>query len=393
MVTGQLVIAGVGGTEVTPGLRHLILDDKVGGVILYRSNFIDAPGLARWCRELQDLGRQAGLPAPLLVTIDEEGGDVEQLDTGVPQLPAARALGAGGPAAVRTAVARTATALHALGLTLDLAPVADLRTNPNDDVIGDRSFGSDESVVAPLVGAYIAGLHDGHVGATIKHFPGLGGAAGDPHRALPTDNVDAATWQRTSARSFAAGITAGADAVMTTAVSVPALDPTGRPAMFSRPIVTGLLRQQLGFDGVIVSDSLSMGGVLDLEDLPQSIVDAVAAGNDAVILADSDTALEDTAVRALHLAIGQRISEAQARASAARVIALRQRYAPAGSSSSSPSGTIHDVAVTTMRVDCPGAVPQALAACVLGLRLRGRGGGSRWRDSQSTPERCRPPPA
>jgi beta-N-acetylhexosaminidase len=398
MVAGQLVIAGVGGTEITPGLRHLILDDKVGGVILFRSNFIDAGGLQRWCRDLQALGREAGLPAPLLVTLDEEGGDVQQLDSGIPLLPSARSLGAQGPAAVRSAVAGTARGLHALGLTLDLAPVADLRTNPADGVIGDRSFGADPASVGPLVSAYIAGLHDGDVGATLKHFPGLGGAAGDPHRALPTDDVTVAAWQQGSARSFAAGIDAGADAVMTTAVSVPSLDPTGRPAMFSAPIIS-LLRHRLGFDGVIVSDSLSMGGVGAIEDLPHATVDAIAAGNDTVILANSDTDLEDSAVRALHLAIGHGIGEAAARASAERVIKLRRRYAtpsPSASPTPSPSPRVHpkldDAAMTPVSPDCPVAVLLTFVPWSLGRRQWGRREVRRWRDSESRRARCNPAP-
>src|SRR5439155_2083753 len=115
-------------------------------------------------------------------------------------------LGRRGPQGVRDAVAATASGLHRLGVQLDLAPVADLRTNPADAVIGDRSFGAEPTLVGPLVAAAVNGLHDGRVGATLKHFPGLGGAAGDPHAAMPTDGESLSQWLATQARSFQAGI-------------------------------------------------------------------------------------------------------------------------------------------------------------------------------------------
>ncbi|TMD42149.1 MAG: glycoside hydrolase, partial [Chloroflexi bacterium] len=234
MAAGQMMAASFGGPNITDGLRHLILDEKVGSVLIFGDNFSDAASLQRLIAGLQALGRQAGLPAPLLVAVDEEGGRVMRITDGVPSLPAELELGAQGPPVVRQRVAATADGIHRLGVQLDLAPVADLRTNPADDVIGDRSFGSDPVVVGPLVAAAVAGLHDGGVAATLKHFPGLGGAAGDPHAAIPTDPETIDQWAATQARSFQAGIDAGADAVMTTALVAPGLDPSGTPALFSR---------------------------------------------------------------------------------------------------------------------------------------------------------------
>src|SRR5207245_6838465 len=134
------------------------------------------------------------------------------------------------------------------GIYLNLAPGAHVRDNPLDGVIGDRSFGSDPTVVALLVGAAVQGLHDGGVGATVKHFPGLGGAAGDPHVAIPTDCESEGRWQQVQVPAFQAGIAAGADAVMVTAVYVPGLGGGSMPAMFSSSVV-GRLRTQLGFEG------------------------------------------------------------------------------------------------------------------------------------------------
>src|SRR6202040_1542946 len=149
MAIGQMMAASFGGPNVTTGLRHLILDEKVGSVLVFGDNFTDAASLGRLTAELQALGREAGLPAPLLVAVDEEGGRVMRIHDGVAPLPAELALGGGGPEAVRQAVAATANGLHVLGIELDLAPVADLRTNPADAVIGDRSYGGGGAGVGP----------------------------------------------------------------------------------------------------------------------------------------------------------------------------------------------------------------------------------------------------
>ena len=327
MAVGQMMAASFGGPAITDGLRHLILDEKVGTVLIFADNFTDAASLSRLTQQLQALGRQAGLPAPLLIAVDEEGGRVMRITDGVAPLPSELELGARGPAGVRSAVAATASGVHSLGVELNLAPVADLRTNPADGVIGDRSFGGDPSVVGPLVAAAIQGWHDGGVAATLKHFPGLGGAAGDPHAAIPSDPESLDQWVATQARSFQAGIDAGADAVMTTAMVVPGLDPSGTPALFSRTVVTGLLRERLHFQGVIVTDGLGMGGITALYSLPDATVASVRAGNDLVLLNSADADYQASAIEAVKQQVRSgSISLEQVQASAERVIALRARW-------------------------------------------------------------------
>ena len=327
MAVGQMMAASFGGPNITQGLRHLILDEKVGTVLIFSDNFSDAASLLRLTTELQRLGREAGLPAPLLIAVDEEGGRVMRIHDGVAALPSELALGARGPDGVRQAMAGTASGLHALGIQLDLAPVADLRSNPADGVIGDRSFGGDPSTVGPLVAAAVNGLHDGGVAATLKHFPGLGGAAGDPHSVMPTDPESLERWAATQARSFKAGIDAGADAVMTTAVIVPGLDPSGTPALFSRAVVTGLLRERLQFQGVIVTDGLGMGGITTLYGLSQATVAAVVAGNDLVLLNSADADYQASAIETVKQQVRSgAIPMEQVQASAARVIAMRARW-------------------------------------------------------------------
>ena len=180
--------------------------------------------------------------------------------------------------------------------------------------------------MAPLVAAAVKGLHDGGVGATLKHFPGLGGAAGDPHVAIPTDYESEAQWIRVQMPAFKAGIAAGADAVMTTAVYVPGLGAGNTPAMFSAPVVKRL-RTQLGFQGVIISDSVSMGGVSARYPLPQATVLALAAGNDLVLLANGDPGYELKAMAAVRAAVlSGRLDRTQLHASAMRVDSMRDNW-------------------------------------------------------------------
>jgi beta-N-acetylhexosaminidase len=283
------------------------------------------------------LASAACLDHPILVMVDQEGGQVNNVRASF-AAPSQLSVGSSGAANVRAVERRVGAGLRQLGVGLDLAPVADVRTNPKDLVIGDRSFGSSTQAVAPLVAAAVKGLHDGGAGATLKHFPGLGGAAGDPHVAIPTDNETAAQWARVQMPVFKAGVDAGADVVMTTAVYVPGLGAGHTPAMFSAPVVSRL-RTQLGFQGVIMTDSLSMGGIGAHYSLPQAAVMAFAAGNDLVLLSNGDPLYEGKAMSAMQLAVSSgRINREKLHESALRVNQLRDKWGvPLTPCSSSPA--------------------------------------------------------
>ena len=322
---GAVLVVSQSGTEMSPTLRSMVITGRVGGVLLFGSNFKTAAGLKAWTDQLRSLASTACLDHPILVMVDEEGGQVNQVRASF-AAPSELSAAEGGPQEV-SAVERAAGAgLHQLGVGLDLAPVADVRTNPNDLVIGDRSFGSSPATVAPLVAAAVKGLHDGGVGATLKHFPGLGGAAGDPHVAIPTDYESEAQWTRVQMPAFKAGIAAGADAVMTTAVYVPGLGAGSTPAMFSAPVVNRL-RTQLGFQGVIITDSVSMGGIGARYPLPQATVMALAAGNDLVLLSNGDPGYELKAMTAVRTAVlSGRLDRTKLHESAMRVDSLRDKW-------------------------------------------------------------------
>ena len=311
--------------DINSGVRSLLDDGRVGGVLLFASNFSGPAGLASLTDRLRALTTSACLDHPILVMLDEEGGQVTRVQAGFAP-PAQLVAGSGGADHVRALERASAAGLHDLGVGLNLAPVADVRTNSGDQVILDRSFGANPAIVSPLVGAAVQGLHDGGVGATLKHFPGLGGSAGDPHVAIPTDYESEAQWQRTQVPAFQAGIAAGADAVMTTALYVPGLGGGTTPAMFSAPVVARL-RTQLGFGGVIVTDSLSMGGVGARYSLPEAAVAAFAAGNDMVLLGNGDPGYEAEAMAAVRAAVvSGRLDRVALHQSAMRVNQLRDRW-------------------------------------------------------------------
>jgi len=323
---GALVVVSWRASVPWSQVQALITTDHVGGVLMFGSNFGgNVSGLRSWNDRIAALAASACLEHPILSMLDEEGGAVAQVKAGFAP-PSQLAAGAGGASHVRALEQANGAGLRSAGVGLDLAPVADVRTNSGDAIIGDRSFGSNPGAVATLVAAAVDGLHEGGEGATLKHFPGLGGAAGDPHIAIPTDPESEAQWQRIQMPAFAAGIAAGADAVMVTAVYTPGLGGGSLPAMFA-PAVVGKLRSQLGFGGVIMTDSLSLGGISAKWSLPDAAVMALGAGNDMVLLANGDPSYEAQAIAAIKAAVlSGRLNRAQLHASAVRVNAMRDRW-------------------------------------------------------------------
>ncbi len=323
---GSVIVLSWQGKFGWSTIAPLITTYKIGGVLLFTPNFGGTPaGVKRWSDRLHALAQSQCLTHPILTMLDEEGGDVANVKASwAPPWP--RTMAASSAARVRELERINGAGLRAAGVHLNLAPVADVRTNPLDEVIGDRSFGSSPSVVAPLVSAAVQGLHDGGVGATVKHWPGLGGAAGNPHVAIPTDPETEAQWTKTQLPGFRAGIAAGADAVMVTSVYVPGLGAGATPAVFSSSVI-GRLRTQLNFGGVIMSDSLSMFGIGVKWPLPEAAVMALQAGNDLLLLSNGDPSYEVSAIKAVKAAVlSGRIDRAKLHASAMRVNAMRDRW-------------------------------------------------------------------
>lgn len=274
------------GTSLAPDAADL-LAEGLGGVCLFGSNTADGPAAVA---ELTAAIHEAAPYA--VVSVDEEGGDVTRLHAGglSPVLGPA-ALGAADDLDLTRATgAAVGAELAAAGIDLDLAPVADVNSQPDNPVIGTRSFGADAGRAAEHVAAWIEGLQGAGVAACAKHFPGHGDTAQDSHLALPTVDVDLETLLARELVPFAAAVEAGVAAVMTSHIVVPAIDPD-LPATLSRPVLA-LLRERLGYDGVLVTDALDMAGASAGRGIPEAAVLSLAAGADLLCIgADKDVAL------------------------------------------------------------------------------------------------------
>lgn len=243
---------------------ELIAKYHVGGVMYlgWAHNIRDPHQVAALSVGIQKAALASSAPVPVLISTDQEYGTVARIGAPATLFPGAMALGAGGSAAdVRTAARTAGAELAALGIRQDYAPVADVNVNPANPVIGVRSFGADPKAVARLVAAQVAGYQAAGVAATAKHFPGHGDTSVDSHVGLPVITHSRKEWERLDAPPFRAAIEAGIDSIMTAHLLFPALDPADDPATLSRPILTGVLREELGYDGVVVTDSLGMQGV------------------------------------------------------------------------------------------------------------------------------------
>ncbi|GAA2586474.1 MULTISPECIES: glycoside hydrolase family 3 protein [Streptomyces] len=246
-------------------VAELIAKYHVGGVIYFSgwaNNIQDPRQVADLSNGVQRASLALPTPVPSLISIDQEHGANVRIGSGATQLPGAMALGAGRSLAdARTAGRISGTELAALGIHQNFAPVADVNVNPANPIINVRSFGADAREVGRMVAAQVTGYQQVGVVACAKHFPGHGDTGQDSHTGLPVITHTREEWERVDAPPFRAAIAAGVDSIMTAHLQVPALDPSNDPATLSPAILQGVLRGELGFDGVIVTDALNMQGV------------------------------------------------------------------------------------------------------------------------------------
>lgn len=339
---GQLFVADVWGQsadEAHPGNREKYGVDTpaevveryhVGGVIYFNhggtDNVDDPTQVAKLSNGLQRAALNSGPGLPLIVSIDQEGGRVTRIAGEATEYPSAMALGAGRDAgAARTAAAVNAAELRAMGVNQNFAPTADVNSNPLNPVIGSRSFSADAELASEMVAAQVEGYQDSGprtktVSAAAKHFPGHGDAATDSHTGLPEIDRTEAEWRAVDLPPFQAAIDASADVIMTAHITVPSLDPSGNPATLSKPIMTGLLREELGYEGVVVTDSLQMAGVREMHPDREIPVLALEAGVDQMLMPpDLDVAIGGV----LDAVRSGRLTEDRIDASVRRILELK----------------------------------------------------------------------
>ena len=334
-----MLLVGFRGLEV--GADHPIIRDIrerfIGGVVLFDYDVPSNSPVRNVKSPAQVKALVAALQraarAPLLVSIDQEGGRVRRLkeEFGFPPTTSAKQLGAANdPARTYRAAQTMAEVLAALGINLNLAPVVDLDANPNNPIIGrlERSFSIDPAVVTRHAVEFIKAHHDRGVLCTLKHFPGHGSSAADSHIGM----VDVTrTWTRAELEPFSNIIAAGqADAIMTAHVYNAKLD-RDYPATLSRPTITGILRGELRYDGVVICDDLQMGAIREYYGFEATIAAAIAAGVDILTLANNTVYEEGVAERAIaiikRLIQTGKISESRIDESYQRIMRLKRRVA------------------------------------------------------------------
>ncbi|MBM3493687.1 MAG: beta-N-acetylhexosaminidase [Armatimonadetes bacterium] len=320
---GQLMCFGWQGDgcdAVNDHARELVSEMRVGSVVLLARNVSSPERTRSMLSELQKLSR-----VPLLVAVDQEGGLVNRFGPPLHAFPGNMALGAcadRGAELARRQAAAQARELRAVGVTWNLAPVLDVNNNPANPIIGVRSFGEDPIRVGELGAAAIRGYGDGGVLACAKHFPGHGDTSVDSHLGLPTvtasrDRLDAVEFV-----PFRAAIAAGVRAIMTTHIVFPVLDPDS-PATVSHPILTGLLRDTMGFNGLIATDCLEMAAIGEGMGTPAGAVAAIQAGADVVLVCHTLEVQRET-VRAVRQAVDAGIlDESRVREAASRVLSAK----------------------------------------------------------------------
>jgi beta-N-acetylhexosaminidase len=259
---------------------------KLGGVIYYNwsDNANNPQQIAALSNGIQDAALSTRLEVPALVATDQEGGIVARVGPPATELPGNMALGAGRSAEdAETAAAIIGEELRAVGVNWNFAPVADVNVDPANPVIGVRSFSEDPGLAADLTAAQVRGYSESGVAGAAKHFPGHGDTSVDSHFGLPEIDHTRAEWEEIDRPPFQAAIDDGVRAIMTAHIVVDSLDPTGAPATMSKPIITGILRQEMGYDGVVITDALGMGGATDTYPPDRVPVVALQAGVDMLL--------------------------------------------------------------------------------------------------------------
>lgn len=311
-LAGQVIVASYAGTAAP---MDLVNELNLGGVIVFADNISSTEQI----QEVNaDLVSAAQRPWPLFLSVDQEGGIVERVQGDVTRFPAFMSAGAAGdPALTEAAAAASGAELRGLGFTVDFAPDADVTSGPDDPTIGSRSAGSDPEVVAEQMTAAVKGYLSAGVVPVIKHFPGHGSVPADSHTSLPVQNRTRRDLDRVDLLPFERGVASGMPSVMVGHIDVQDVDP-GEPSSMSGRVTTGILRRDLGFEGLVVTDSLQMAGVAATRDSAESAVQALLVGADVLLMPPDPVAARDGIVAAVE---SDRLPRRRVRQAAARQIA------------------------------------------------------------------------
>ena len=330
IVTPESLLAVGKGSSVTSAgdyTREALRERPVGGIIYFEKNLVDAEQTSQMLATTQSYSLES-CGIPLMLSVDEEGGTVSRVGGNagfdIANVGDMRDVGAtGDDSYARDVAADIGSYLHQLGFTANLAPVADVANNPASDIMTLRSFGSDAQLVSRMVAAQVQGMRSQQVISCAKHFPGIGGAEGDSHDGAIYTDKSAEQMAQEELLPFAAAIDAGVPMVMVGHISCPQLTGNDLPASVSSVVMQDLLRDQMGFDGVIVTDSLEMGAIASIFGNDRVAVEAFLAGADALLMpADFDAAYQGM----LDAVESGEVSEERLALSAWRIVWMKLQY-------------------------------------------------------------------
>ncbi|KQL35060.1 beta-N-acetylhexosaminidase [Psychrobacillus sp. FJAT-21963] len=320
---GQMIFAGIDGTSLSKESRLLISNDKVGGIILFKDNLKDVDQSISLLNELK--GENEKNKFPIFLGVDQEGGRVSRLPELI-QLPTNQEIGRLNDSSLSYNIGNLlGKELNAFGFNLDFAPVLDINSNPKNPVIGDRSFGNNARIVSTLGIQTMKGIQHQRVIPVVKHFPGHGDTAVDSHKELPIIQKSLEELQALELIPFNDAIKNGADVVMVGHILMPKIDPT-YPSSMSNELITNILREKLKFEGVVITDDMTMGAILDNYKIGEAAVEAVKAGNDIVLIAHDYVNIKE-AIDSILLAVNEgQISEERINTSVERILLLKEKY-------------------------------------------------------------------
>jgi len=321
---GQMILAGVQGTTLDDQAKQMITDQKVGGIIFYANNVTTLEGTAKFVQSIKDTNQSN--PVPIFMSVDQEGGKVSRMPETVESIPSSRKVGQTKDSALAETMGELlARQVQLAGFNVDFAPVLDVNSNPKNPVIGDRSFGSSAELVSRMGIAEMKGLRNEGIIPVVKHFPGHGDTSVDSHLDLPVVNKTEKQLAELEWIPFQAAVKEQVEAVMVAHILFPKLDPD-HPASLSDVIIDEHLRGKLNYDGVVITDDLSMGAIAKNFKLDQAALATVKAGSDILLVAhsyESAKTIFDTLISAVK---SGEISESRIDESVYRILALKQQY-------------------------------------------------------------------
>lgn len=321
---GQLVVSGFYGTSLDENILKLIKEDKISGVILFNRNVKDSNTLLSLNNSLKESNKNNKLP--LFISVDEEGGLVTRMPKDIKRLPTNKYIGSLNNKDLSYKVGEIlGEQLSYFGFNMNFAPVLDINSNPNNPVIGDRSFGNNKDTVASLGTSTMKGIQSKNIISVVKHFPGHGDTSVDSHVNLPVVNYDINRLNSFEFVPFKTAIQNGADAVMVGHILLPKID-SKYPSSMSYEIVTNILRKDLGFNGLVVSDDMTMGAITENYSIEEASIKAINAGVDLLLVCQKYENTENVLKALKEAALNGTISKERLDNALYNIISIKKKY-------------------------------------------------------------------